>query len=240
MFPKELLPSRHLRIEDVQIDSNQGGAYLTLSGSKPGSRCPRCGAYSERVRSAYERHLTDLPCSGLSVEITLYARRFLCTNVDCRQKTFVERWPGIVVPYGRRSERLDTVVSFLAQSVGVRSSHRVLKRLQANASLWSILRVLRRQVAPRRPTPRILGVDDWALRRGRQYGTLLANLESGQVVDVLPDREAETLATWLKSHPGVEVISRDGAGVMPKEPDWVHRMQPRWQTGGICLMQRHS
>ncbi len=168
MVPQELLPGRQLRREDVQIGSNRETVHLTLSSGNPGRRCPRCGMYSTRLDRAYERHLTDVPCSGVSVEITLYARRFYCTNGDCVQTIYTERWPGMVAPYGRRSERWDSIVRVLAQSVGGPSSRRVLKHLQVNPSLGRMLRALRNQGVPTRPTPHILGVGDGAMRRGRR------------------------------------------------------------------------
>ena len=68
-----------------------------------------------------------------------------------------------------------------------------------------------RELDPPLPS-RVLGVDDWAWRKGQSYGTILCDLERGRRVDLLPDRTAETLAAWLKDHPSVEIVVRDRAG----------------------------
>ena len=73
----------------------------------------------------------------------------------------------------------------------------------------TLLRRVKRLKNESAPPPRIVGIDDWAWRKGQRYGTIVVDLERGDVIDLLPDRDAETVAAWLKAHPGVEVVSRD-------------------------------
>ena len=77
----------------------------------------------------------------------------------------------------------------------------------------TLLRLVRASTLVASPPPRVIGVDDWAWRRGRRYGTIICDLERRRVIDLLPDRSANTLASWLKQH-GQEVttVSRDRSG----------------------------
>lgn len=165
------------------------------------------------MQSHYWRHLADLPWPGVPVVVRLHTRRFWCDNPDCPRVLFTERVSALTTPYGRRTARLTTVLAQIGFALGGEGGARLLAVLGMAASPDTLLGLVRRAPLATPPAPRILGIDDFALRRGRTYGTLLVDLERHAVVDLLPDRDAASVARWLADHPGVAVISRDRSGV---------------------------
>ena len=176
-------------------------------------RCPACQRCSTRVHSHYWRTVADQPWGGRPVSIRLQARRFRCMNKACPQRIFVERLPDLAPVAARRTPALRAALEQLGFATGARPGARVAAALGMPLSARTLLRLLHAAPCPPRPTPRVLGIDEWAWRRGQHYGTILVDLERGEPVDLLPDRAADSVEAWLRAHPQVEIVSRDRSAV---------------------------
>jgi transposase len=201
-----------LMVDTVSIESDR-----VLVGAHPialDAACTGCGQRSARIHSHYERQLQDLPAHGRCVRFRVQVRRFRCGNTACKRQIFVELLGADVAQKAaRRTARLDGIVHHLGMTLGGRPAARLARQVMLPVSRDTLLRVVRRRALP--PLTGILhvvGIDDFAWKRVQRYGTIICDLELRRIVDLLPDREAGTVASWLAEHPEIRVVPRDRSG----------------------------
>ncbi len=200
-----LFPGFHID-EMVMLDQN---ILVKAHTTSRVTICPNCHQSSERVHSYYTRHPLDLPLAHFPVKLQLRVRRFRCLNDHCVKKTYAERISDWLPVYARRTSRLNEALYHLAQMLGGKGGERLSTHLHMANRFYTLLRLIRRREIAPDTVPRAIGVDDWAIRKGRTYGTIIVDLETHGVIDLLADRTAVTLATWLQERDTIEVVARD-------------------------------
>lgn len=198
-----------LVIEDV-TDGGDEIVVRARTREKPAG-CPDCGEMTSRVHGYHRRTAADVPVDGRRVVVQVKCRRLRCPALDCRRQTFREQVPGVLERYQRRTARLDGQVSAAVRELAGRAGSRLLAELGIDISRHVALRTLLAIRLPGMEVPRVLGID-FALRRGFAYARILIDAETGRRVDVLEGRTADVVENWLRAHPGVEVVTRDGSG----------------------------
>ena len=206
------LPSlTSLRVEKV-VDTG-GSLCISARTRTTQAVCPQCTAVCVRVHARHERRLRDGVLGGRPVVIHLVVQRFICGNTDCEIRTFMEQVPGVTLPYRRRSLALLGMLGHIAVALAGRAGARLAGLLGIVVHPSTLIRLVRALPEPvRASAPELVGVDDFALRRGRRYGTIVVDMATGKAIDVLDSRDAEPFTRWLAEHPGARVICRDRAG----------------------------
>ena len=196
-----------VQIEGIHPDGDD--LTIILRTNREAVPCPDCGQLAVGVHSWYQRTLADLPWQGVAIRFLLKTRRWFCQHPACSRSIFTERLPALVDVYARRTNRLADVVEAVAFALGGEAGHRLLLTLGLSLSPDTMLNVIRSSALPPSSPPRVVGIDDWAWRRGDRYGTIIVDLERHRVVDLLPNRDPETVIAWLQGQPQIDVIARD-------------------------------
>lgn len=192
-------------LELTEMDRQEDQLVLHVMATSRSARCPLCNQPATRLHSRYRRLVKDLPCTRQQVQLILDVRKFFCDTVECVRKVFAERLPQLVAPWAQMTTRLNQAL----QTIGLATCGRLGARLGITTSWMTIVR--RVMALPTPPVDHVecLGLDDFAFRRGRTFGTVVVDLDAHQIIDLLPDRQAETAATWMGKHPEITHVSRD-------------------------------
>ncbi|WP_455753410.1 ISL3 family transposase [Streptomyces avermitilis] len=219
-----------LVVEDV---TDGGDAVVVTARTRDVAvPCPVCGTPTAKVHGYHRRAVSDVPVDGRRVVVDLRVRRLACPVLGCRRQTFREQIPGLLERHQRRTVRLAWQISQVARELCGRAAARLAGLLAVPVSRSTALRHLWRLPLSRQAVPRVIGVDDFALKRRHRYATILTNAETGERIDVLPDRTADTLEKWLRDRPGMKIVCRDGSATYAEAvrralPDAV-QVSDRW------------
>jgi len=200
-------------LEITSISEAAEEVIVRVTSVRRTSCCPRCSTPSSAIHSYYRRKPRDLPCAGRPIRLFLSVRKFFCQQPDCQQKVFTERLPDFIAVSSRLTSRLRTAVQDIGSATCGKGGERLSTKLGMPVSdatlLWSLYLVPLPEVGQ----VEVLGIDDWSYRRGKRYGSILVDLRTYKIIELLPERTVESVIAWLEAHPEVGIVSRDRGGV---------------------------
>jgi transposase len=196
-------------LEITSVSETPEEVLVHVTSYRATSLCPHCSTPSSAIHSSYRRHPKDLPCAGRPIRLVFTVRKFFCRNPACLRKVFTERLADFIKTSSRLTKRLRTAVQDIGFATGGKRGEHLGDKLAMPISETAVLYSLFLVPLPEIGQVRVVGVDDWSWRRGKRFGSILVNLETHKIVDLLADREAESVRQWLAAHPEVDVVSRD-------------------------------
>jgi transposase len=199
-------------LEITAVSLTDDGLLVQVISNRTSCPCPVCSTPSEAVHSLYRRHPLELPCAGQQVRLLLSIHTFFCRVPTCPRKVFTERLPELLQPSSRLTTRLRSLLQAIGLAFHGQGGARLSKQCGIHISRVTLLRFLQLIAESTGVHVRRIGIDDFAWKRGKRYGTVLIDLESHDVLDLLPDRAAESVQIWLAAHPEIEIVSRDRGG----------------------------
>ncbi|MBT3749853.1 MAG: ISL3 family transposase [Candidatus Marinimicrobia bacterium] len=198
------------QLKIIQVDFQQNELSIYASSRTKGSRCPACGRLNYSIHDRYYRTVKDLPVFQNSTTIQLRTRKFKCKNQKCDRKVFSEQISH-VIRYSRRTVRVSKLLDRLSIELTGKQGSRMAALLFLKVSASTLTRIALKQPLPEIKQPRVLGVDDWAFRKGVNYGTILIDMETSRPIDLLPSRDGQVLKNWLLKYNDVKIVTRDRA-----------------------------
>jgi transposase len=200
-------------LEISSISETPQEVLVRVTSLRETSCCPLCGVSSSAIHSYYRRKPRDLPCAGRPIRLVLTVKKFFCREPECSRKIFVERLPDLIEVSSRLTVRLRSAVQEIGFATCGKGGERLSCKLGIPISdatlLWSLYLVPLPEVGQ----VEVIGIDDWSYRRGKRYGSIIVDLRTHKIIDLLPERTVESVVTWLEAHPEVGIVSRDRGGV---------------------------
>jgi len=199
-------------LEITSISEAEHELLVRVTSNRMSSLCPLCSIPSYAIHSYYRRKPLELPCAGKTVRLLLSVKKFFCRVASCPQKIFAERLPELLEPSSRLTTRLRSIVQAICGAFNAKGGARLGEQLGVHLSRKTFLRSLHLMPTPPVGKVKAVGIDDFAWKRGKRYGTVIIDLETHRLLDLLPDRDAESVKQWLAAHPEIEIVSRDRGG----------------------------
>ena len=199
-------------LEITSISEAAEGVIVRVTSARRTSCCPRCSPPSSPIHSYYRRKPRDLPCAGRPIRLFLSVRKFFCRNPDCPQKVFTERLPDFIAVSSRLASRLRSAVQEIGYATCGKGGERLSTKLSMSVSDATLRWSLDLVPLPTIGQVEVLGIDDWSSRCGKRFGSILVDLQTHKIIDLLPERGVESVVAWLEAHPEIEIVSRDRGG----------------------------
>ena len=172
--------------------------------------CPFCQLESHRVHSWYIKKVQDLPIQGKKVLLLIKRRKMLCDNPECSHRTFVERF-NLVEPKRIRSKSPDDEILNLCKNMNANSAAKLLRNHIAMVGKSTLCNMLKKEISIHKSGVTLVYLDDFALKRRKKYGTVMVDLITGKIIDMLPSRDPKDVTAWLEKYPHIKLCSRDGS-----------------------------